>query len=265
MQPQKRAALVCLVFVLSRVQFSCSLVQSEAPTSTPRPGATKTHDPTRMFTPTPTRRPTRTPNFASIEPVEDNNARVQEYFELGYLETTEGRFFQYSNFKQEWAQLGWYSTWPLSTGPTTLVEDFFISARFKWSSAYRNADESGCGIVFASQENGGHYAVFLDRRKIIFLDKDSSDYFAHYVGLTRGSGVVNFNSSADQPIEANFTLIVTNAYAYVLVNEKLIGEYTLSQSKILKGAIGVSLLSGTNKDFGTRCEMTNINTWIPNE
>jgi hypothetical protein len=29
------------------------------------------------------------------------------------------------------------------------------------------------------------------------------------------------------------------------------------------GDIGLSTLSGTNKDYGTRCEMTNIHTWTP--
>jgi len=43
-----------------------------------------------------------------------------------------------------------------------------------------------------------------------------------------------------------------------------VGEYTLAKSKILRGDVGLSLLSGTNKDFGTRCEMTEIRLWIPN-
>jgi len=227
MQPHQRATLVCFVLVLSLVQFSCSVAQSEATTSTPQPSATKTHVPTRMFTPTPTRRPTRTPNFTSIEPAEDSGARVQKYFDLGYLETIEGRFFQYSNFKEEWAQLGWYRTWPLSTGPTTLVDDFFIRARFKWSSAYRNADDSGCGFVFAIQDDDNHYAVFLDRRKILFLEADPGYSYSWEVGLTRGTGLVNFGNPANQPVAADFTLIVTGAYAYVLVNELVVGS-TLS-------------------------------------
>jgi hypothetical protein len=33
----------------------------------------------------------------------------------------------------------------------------------------------------------------------------------------------------------------------------------------LRGRVGLALLSGTNKDFGTRCEMTDLHLWIPNE
>jgi hypothetical protein len=50
---------------------------------------------------------------------------------------------------------------------------------------------------------------------------------------------------------------------YVLVNEEVVGEYTLAQSKVLRGRLGLSLLPGTNKDYGTRCEMTNLHLWIP--
>jgi hypothetical protein len=54
-------------------------------------------------------------------------------------------------------------------------------------------------------------------------------------------------------------------YSYVLVDGELIGEYTLSQSRPLEGNVGLTLLSGTNKDYGTRCEMTNLHLWIPDE
>ncbi|MCI0553079.1 MAG: hypothetical protein L0287_19200 [Anaerolineae bacterium] len=76
---------------------------------------------------------------------------------------------------------------------------------------------------------------------------------------------MNFNNPADQPAEADFTVIVKGTYVYVLVNGEVVGEYTLSKSRILEGDLGLSLLSGTNKDFGTRCEMTNVHAWIPNQ
>ena len=76
---------------------------------------------------------------------------------------------------------------------------------------------------------------------------------------------MKFDNPADNPVTANFTLIVNGTYAYVLVDGEVVGEYTLSQSKILNGHLGLSLLSGTNKDYGTRCEMTNIHIWTPNK
>jgi hypothetical protein len=47
------------------------------------------------------------------------------------------------------------------------------------------------------------------------------------------------------------------------VDGEVVGEYTLSQSRSLHGNLGLTILSGTNKDFGTRCKMTNLHLWIP--
>ncbi len=259
MRRKKTRPIIPVLIVLNLVLFACGALAAEpTPTSTPQPTATKTLVPTATFTPTKTPRPTRTPDFTATQLIENYNAEVQKYFELGYLETTEGKVTQYSDFNEEWAQLDWYKSWSFSS---TQVENFFISAHLKWSSAYRNAATSGCGFYFAFRQGSDfRYTVFLDRSKVHFL---VADYFSGPFSPTRGSGLVNFNNPADQPVEADFTLIVQGAYAYVLVNDEVVGEYTLSQSKILRGYFGASILSGTNKGFGTRCEMTNVHAWIP--
>lgn len=90
-----------------------------------------------------------------------------------------------------------------------------------------------------------------------------TDYYYKPFGPTHGTGRVNFGNPFEAPVEADFTLIVRGVYAYVLVNGELVGEYTLSDRKAMWGKLGLTLLSGTNKDFGIRCEMTNIHIWIP--
>jgi hypothetical protein len=76
---------------------------------------------------------------------------------------------------------------------------------------------------------------------------------------------VKFDNPADRPQEADFAIIVNGTYTYVLVNNEVVGEYTLAKSKVLRGDIGLSLLSGTNRGFGTRCEMTDIHVWTPSD
>jgi hypothetical protein len=193
--------------------------------------------------------------LAATERAEELNAEVQEYVEKGYLATTEGRFRELDDFSYEWAQLHYYKPFLIQEG----VSDFFLSAHFKWDSAFKNSDVSGCGFIFNVQENGDHYAVFLDRQKVVFLITDNTVGFSRTVGPTRGTGTVKF----DYPAEADFTLIVKDAYAYVLVDGEVSAEYTLAQSRSSKGALGLTVLSGTNKDYGTRCEMTNLHLWIP--
>jgi hypothetical protein len=253
LKPQICSMSVILLCVL--LFTGCATLQP-TPTSTPKP--TKTSVPTDTPTPSPTLKPTRTPNLAKTQQIEEWNAEAQTYFEAGYLSTANGVITKFGDFKKEWAKLGWYRQWHLDQ--YRVGNHFYMSAHFKWASAYRSADLSGCGFTFAGQRNGDHYAVFLDRSKVLFAQTEEHYSF---MGPTRGTGRVKFGNPYDQPVEADFTLIVKEAYAYVLVDGELVGEYTLSSQKVVPGIIGLTLLSGTNKDFGTRCEMTNVHLWAP--
>ena len=250
--------LMSIILVLMLVLPACAASQpASTATHTPEPTLTATLAPTATQTPRPTAtpRPTKTPNLAATERAEELNAEVQEYFEKGYLTTTDGKFRELDDFSYDWAQLGWYRQFPVQDG----LSDFFLSGHFKWDSAFKNSDISGCGFVFGVQPNNDHYAVFLDRQKVFFLITDSAVGFSRPVTPTRGNTTVKF----DYPAEADFTLIVKDAYAYVLVNGEVTAEYTLAKSRSSKGGLGLTVLSGTNKDYGTRCEMTNLHLWIP--
>ena len=251
-------AFMSFTVILVSVSLACATSQpTPAPTNTAEPTATATITPTATRTPrpSPTPRPTQTPNLAATKRAEELNAKVQDYFDQGYLTTTEGRFRELEDFSFDWAQLGWYRRFPVQDS----VGDFLLSAHLKWNSAFKNSDISGCGFVFGIQPNDDHYAVFLDRQKVLFLITDNTVGFSRPVSPTRGTGTVKF----DYPAEADFTLIVKGAYAYVLVNGEVSAEYTLAQSRSAKGGIGLTVLSGTNKDYGTRCEMTNLQLWLP--
>ena len=115
--------------------------------------------------------------------VQEWNAEVQTYFDKGYLNTTDGAFRKLDDFSYEWAQLGWYDWRPLVHS----AKDFFMRGHFKWSSAYRQADVSGFGLVFGIQPNSEQYAVFLDRSKVLFIETE--EYYSP-IGTTRGTGPV---------------------------------------------------------------------------
>ena len=163
-------SLMSIILALIVVTPACATSQP-TPTNTPEPTLTATIAPTATQTlrPTATARPTQTTNLAATEREEELNAEVQEYFEKGYLATTEGRFRELDDFSYEWAQLHYYKPFLIQDG----VSDFYLSAHFKWDSAFKNSDVSGCGFIFNVQENGDHYAVFLDRQKVVFLITDS--------------------------------------------------------------------------------------------
>ena len=251
--------LFSAIVVLALVTLACGAAAPEptaVPTNTPvPPTATTTLVPTNTPKPTNTPRPTKTPDLAATQRSEALNAEVQAYYSMGYLTTTDGEFVEYEDFQADWAQLGWYQWWILDEK----ASDFFMSAHFKWSTAWEYNDVSGCGFVFGLQDNNDHYAVFLDKSRILFLNTDQSLGGGYEVGKTKGTGRVKFGN----PAEADFTLIVKEKYAIVLVDHEMVGEYTLSKTKPIEGNLGLTILSGTNRDYGTRCEMTNLRLWRP--
>lgn len=256
MQRTTKTAVMSFVLVLALGSLACTASPAIL-TSTPGPTATVTATPTNTPRPSPTLRPTQTPDLAATQHAEELIAEVQEYYEKGYLTTTDGLFIEVSDFSYDWAQLGWYR--PKRLGLS--VSDFLISAHFKWDSALKNSDTAGCGFIFALQPNDEHYAVFLDRTKIYFRISNPALGHATSVKPTREAAQVKF----DYPAEADFTLIVNGAYAYVLVNGEVASEYTLLKGRPLRGEVGLTVLSGTNKDYGTHCEMTNLHLWVPNK
>ena len=167
-----------------------------------------------------------------------------------YVSTTEGDIYSIDPFKEEWAQIGWYQWWPFNDN----ISDFVFKAHFNWSTASDTPDESGCGFVFGIQENGDHYSVFLDKSRILFMMKRGT--YAYMVGKTRGPGRTNFGN----PAEADFVLSVKGQSAFVSVDGE-VTEYTLSADQTSAGDYGLTLLSGTNSGYGTRCEMNDILMW----
>ena len=80
------------------------------------------------------------------------------------------------------------------------------------------------------------------------------------VGKTRGSGRLSYEGD----FSANMELIVNDTDVHFLVAKQSIGEYTLSSDYLTDpGYVAYSIISGTNKDYGTRCEFSNAGLWIP--
>ena len=261
MGPKAFSPFLASVFMPLLASLACAVAQpTPTTTNTPQPTATVTETvtptSTRTQRPSSTPRPTWTPNLAATQQVEELNAEVQAFYDKGYLTTSEGRFIEIDDFRYDWARLGYYNWLPLEA----TASDFFLSGHFKWDSAFKNSDISGCGFIFDLQPNEDHYAVFLDRAKIFFLITDRAhNNYSKPMSPTRGTGRVKF----DYPAEADFTLIVKGSYAYVLVNDQVAAEYTLAKSRSMEGGLGLTVLSGTNRDYGTHCEMTDLHLWVP--
>ncbi len=243
------------VFVLVTLSLACSF--GAAPTAVPStatplpPSATAT----ATTPPTETALPTATANLAATEQADARLKTLQTFADKGYIKSTQGEFEDIADFREEWPQLGWYQWWYIHDSPTE-YGDLVFQGHFKWTTATSTPELSGCGVVFGIQSNEDHYAVFIDKSRIAFLMSRGGDVYE--VGKTSGSGTLNIQ----QPYEADVAVIVRGQIGYVIVNGKAT-KYTLSADQSSAGQFALSLLSGTNKDYGTRCDITNAYLWQP--
>jgi len=249
----KIALFVCMI-VLS----ACGMVAPAAtPTATATESATATpaNTSTPTLTPTATKLPTWTPDPVDVALAQRKDlmfVEIQKYQDTGYLENTKGEYTELADYEQNLAKIANYQWLPLdlSLSPATFV----LSAHFKWSAAKENANLSACGFVFGGHKNGA-MAVFLDRKNAVLLD-----YSGKFMPRSRRAGSFSFKHSD----EADFTLIVNNLSkkVFVLINDEFNVEYDLRAStNYSRGYIGYAVISGTNTDYGTRCEITNARLW----
>ncbi len=175
---------------------------------------------------------------------------VQSFADQGYLQSTSGTFHAIPDFNETWAQLNWYQWWPTGYAP----KDFLITAHTAWESASDTADwwNSGCGFVFREESEDDHYLAYLGMDGRVRLSRLRSGNYAALGDNPYGE--------LDIPRgEADVALLVEGRKVHYFVN----GEHVLSRDDLqdTEGNLGLTLLSGTNKAFGTRCMMDDIALW----
>lgn len=257
MKCRKFFPMMVIVLFLN-LMTACSQAGGSTPTATAtEPPVTAT--PTKTAIPTATPRPTATPDLAATQQMNELNARLQTYINEGYISTGEGQLFQLDDYQMEWAQINYFSDLTKS-GHDNKVKNFVFRADFHWENAIRNPETSGCGIIFRYQDNGDFYSAYLSTERVVVGGyAASAGNFVRRFGVTSGKGTVKF----DNPADANFTLIANEEMMYVLVDDQFVGSYTLYADKLLDpGLLAYFLKSGTNKDFGTRCKITNSTLWV---
>lgn len=248
---RKRSIYPFIIVLLVGV-LACSAVQTatQAPAQTPATAVVPSEAPAANSGANTAAAPTEAQQEA--QPSAAFDTLLGELQDKGYISSTAGTFYTLEDYSEESAKLNWYS-------PTVYlddVENFVFSGHLNWATASATHDDSGCGVVFGLSSDGAdQYAAFLTDSRIYFMRSTAAmGNYAAEVGKTKGTGRVNFAN----PAEADFALAVNGKSAYVYVNQQFIGQYTLSNDQFTRGSFGLALLSGTNKDFGTRCEMKNL-------
>lgn len=180
---------------------------------------------------------------------------VDKYYEKGYLAAPQGEYHRLDDFSMDFANASMTFA-KKETGYT--AKDFAVRAHFKWQSAITYPDPGGCGWSFRRMKSDS-YLMFVDREwTYMGLWKDNT--WTRY-GRTTGEGWVGLGN----PAEADVALVVSKGKAYILIDDVLASSHTLDTDYLTgPGELDYAVVAGTYKDFGTRCEMTNVDLWIAN-
>jgi hypothetical protein len=176
--------------------------------------------------------------------------RVQQLFDENAISTTKGKYYRVDDFDESWAQINWYQWW--RTG--LVMENFVVRVDAEWESASNIANwfSSGCGFVYSENGTYNHYAAFLA------LDGNVYNHRVHHGVSTNPPG--GYYGTVGTPNgSAELMMVVDQSIVSFYVNGKRVSRF--SDSSITKGDFALTLNSGTNLDYGTRCRMSNIDVW----
>lgn len=170
----------------------------------------------------------------------------------GLIEDDFGRTVSMDDYSRDWAQLGWFS-W---TYTDESAGNFILRTDAAWESASATADwyNSGCGIVFRLESNDNFYVAIAQMDGIIRI-------LQNYNGslYTIGSSVDRypFETPADG---ANLMLVTEGSKLMVFIDGQLM--LTVLDSAFTAGRLAMTIFSGTNAGFGTRCRMENVELYV---
>lgn len=251
------------IYSFAALLVIASLLLSSCTAATPEPTATSTVPPTITSTPTteststPTPKPTATltptatVNATATQQVVDFEADVQAYYDAKYITSKTGTYEMLEDKTSAWAKLNYYIWEPMGYSPT----NFIIKSEISWLSASSAADSSGCGYVFRLQDNDSrdHYMFFISLKGYVEVATNVANRWKSLGRATYGN--------AAQKGTADVVLIVEDSVFRVLVNGKLMKTVTGFAGKLGTGDLAYTVLSGTNKSYGTQCKFKDTVLW----
>ncbi len=219
--------------------------------SIPTPTPTATVEPTRTVTPTRTSTRTRTPTFTpTTDPVYTTMlAQVNEMYEQGFIETTDGEFHRLDDFKDSEALNGYIFPTMVDDDPT----NFVLTGDLWWDTSTNSANTfwTGCGFVFRYQNDYNFYGVFFD-----------VDGYANMFRWVGYPSFLNYGYFGKVPMHqgtAQLTVVGVEHYFTIFVNgEKMVQVH---DERLEYGSLGYLGVSGTNLEPGTTCKWSNVAYW----
>jgi hypothetical protein len=177
--------------------------------------------------------------------------KLQVAYDDGVLPTMDGTYYRLEDFDKSMAKINHFTWWDTDYAP----ENFVIRVDAYWDTASEltNWDDSGCAFVFGLEDDQNYNITWLGLDGFVNLFRNVKDDWRWIA--KRPTGKLSIPEG-----EAEIMMVVFDKRITIYVNgEKELSEYDPNYTA---GKVALSLISGTNKGFGTRCKMTNIDLMI---
>ncbi len=181
--------------------------------------------------------------------------QIQQLKQEGVIGVDSGDYYHMNGWTRSEAQINYFFPDSLNYE----ANNFVFSTVMAWTSASMNSNwfSSGCGVLYGIRDEGNEAVL-------TYLGLDG--YTHTLLGYKGGWPQIAFNKwgTPDLPTGmAKITIAMWDKRASIYVNEKLSSEAYIAL--YTPGDIGLTVVSGTNKDFGTTCVMQDINILILSE
>ncbi len=229
------------------LQLSTSIpVVVPSPTTLPEPAAQDTSIPVPTTDLTPT------------EPANPVMTNVKDYYQKGYLPFENGQLLVLDDLSKTGMSLDVFDF----TNTHQQAQNFALWADIELNSTGSTTypNYTGCGFAYRVQSYGEGYTAFLTN-EAVRMGACSSGFrqctlFGTAYGF--GTGMVDVPNGS----KALFSLAVNKDRAWVLVDGKLVGQYTLYTTKLLgTGYLYYGSASNINAGYHTACQISNVRVW----
>lgn len=175
---------------------------------------------------------------------------VADLKQSGVIPESSGDFRYHEDYENEWAYLRWYQ-WE----SFDVAKNFVISADLEWHSASNtpNFADAGCGFVLRAEDTNNNLYTALNM-----------DGKVHFGGIYEGSwlGYKSFSyGSHSTKGNAQLVVVANDGTLSAYVDGSFIGQQ-MGVAINRSGSLAFSTWSGTNKDYGTRCNFRNVYYYI---
>jgi hypothetical protein len=265
---------------VSPTQDTASIAEAQA---TKAPIATSTLEPSATCTSTPTETlaPSATPNLTATAVAATSEARAatqqakktaealaeqatQQAVDAVWTQLVDDETITYNmgdqytmdDLDESWAQRNWYQWYSFGLN----MSDFVVMSHIDWETAEASYGNGGCGFVIRLKDNNNHLVVFLTPKGDAELGAMTFSGYQPQSTHWKNPDLPAYSAITPPTSGSNdFMIVAEKEFVTAYVDGVKIYQWYVALTK--PGDMGYTILSGTNKDFGTSCKFTNTQVW----